>query len=177
MDREFETKVININPSLLIKKLRALGAKETPEVLSRRYVFDLESEAIKWIRLRQTGSKITMTYKSKVKGNVEVGKTIEIEVEVSDFDKTAEILSKLPFKKIYYQENKNHIFKLADIEFSIDTWPKLDPYLEIESTSKEKVEEGLKMLDLTSQDVGDKDIKEIYAEKGINLHSYLELKF
>ncbi len=177
MDREFETKVLKIDVQSVVTKLRSIGAKETPEILSRRYVFDINNKEIEWLRLRQTGSKTTLTYKYKVRGNTEIGKTIEIEVEVSDFDKTAQILKKLKFIGIYYQENKNHIFKIDDIEFSIDTWPKLDPYLEIESVSKAKVESGLKMLDLEGQDVGDKDITRIYSEQGIDLHSYLELKF
>lgn len=176
-DKEFETKVLNINKDELIKKLRSLGAKEIPEFLMRRYVFDIESKDIEWIRLRQGNDKATLTYKLKKHGNTKVGKTVEIEVEVSDFDKTARILKKLTFKEIYYQENKSHIFNLDNIEFSIDTWPKLKPYLEVESSSKKRVDQGLKLLELLGQDSGDKDIVAIYKENGIDLHSYLELKF
>lgn len=175
-NKEFETKVLGIDVEEIIQKLRAFGADESPEVLSKRYVFDMESDNIEWIRLRQTGNKTTLTYKYKVLGNTDIGKTVEIEVEVSDFTKTALILQKLSFKQTYYQENKNHIFRLGDIEFSIDTWPMLDPYLEIESTNEKRVKEGLKLLELTG-DMGDKDIKEIYQDRGIDLHSFAELKF
>ncbi len=174
---EFETKVQGIIPEEIIAKLRAIGAKETPEFLAKRFVYDFSDENVKWIRLRQSGNKCTMTYKLKPKRNTIVGKTVEIEVEVSDFDKTAEILSKLTFKKVFYQESKSHIFTVGDIEFSIDTWPMIDPFLEVESNSIEKVQEGLRMLELEGRDVGDKDIKVIYEEQGINIHSYVELKF
>jgi adenylate cyclase class 2 len=106
MQNEFETKVPNIDVQELIDKLKNLGAKETPEFLAKRYVYDISTENIEWIRLRQIHTKTTLTYKYKVKGNTKIGETIEIEVEVSDFDKTAEILSKIPFKEVYYQENK-----------------------------------------------------------------------
>lgn len=177
MDTEIETKVINIDPEKIIAKLRQLDAEETAEKLLQRYVFDMESANSEWIRLRTDGQKTTITYKNKIKGNTAVGKTIEIEVEVADFDKTAQILSKMPFKSIFYQENKTHIFKLNGIEFSIDTWPMLEPYLEIEAESLEKVQEGLRLLGLEGQDIGDKDVKVIYQEKGIVLHAYPELKF
>ncbi len=177
MDIEIETKVLNINVSEIIAKLRALKAKESPEMLSRRYVFDIESDNIEWIRLRESGGKVTLTYKYKLHGNTQVGKTTEIEVEVSDFDKTALISKRLPFKRIFYQENKSHKFYFQDIEFSIDTWPLIDPYLEIESDSIERVQEELKLLGLDGKDVGDKDITEIYQEKGQDIPSYPELKF
>lgn len=174
---EFETKVLTFDREAVEKRLRELGAIEKPEFLARRYVFDIETENIEWIRLRESNGKVTLTYKHKIKGNVTISKTTEIEVEVSDFDKTAQILSKLPFRKTYYQENKSHVFRLGDMEFSIDTWPMMDPYLEIESTSLEKVNEGLRLLGLVGLDVGDKDIKDMYGDKGIDLHQFDELKF
>lgn len=175
--KEFETKVLDINPSDVIRRLRQLKASETTEFLYRRYVFDLASKNIEWIRLRQNPGQTTLTYKHKVRGNTKIGQTIEIEVEVSDFDKTASILSKLPFKRVFYQENKCHIFSLNGIEFSINTWPLLKPYLEIESSHEEKVAAGLKLLGLSGKDAGDQDIKEIYQDQGIDLHAYPELKF
>lgn len=175
--KEYEVKVLGISPIEIIQTLRSLGAKETPEVLMRRYVFDFSTGVIEWLRLRDDGSKVTLTYKHKEKGNTRVGRTIEIETEVGDFDKTATILKKLPFQAIYYQENKRHLFTLDEIEFSLDTWPKIDPFLEVESHNKSKINQGLKLLGLEGKDSGDKDIKEIYDEVGINLHSFKELKF
>lgn len=177
IDKEFETKVLNINPEEIVRKLKELGAAETPEVLMRRYVFDIESSNIEFIRLRDNGQKTTLTYKYKVQGNTSVGETVEIEIEVSDFDKTAKILSKLAFWRIFYQENKAHIFRLNGIEFSINTWPMIDPFLEIEASSYEKVKEGLDMLGLDGKDEGDLDLKEIFKLKGIDIHSQQSLKF
>lgn len=174
---EFETKVLDFDKKEVIKKLRELGAKEIPETLARRFVFDMESPDMEWLRLREMNGKVTLTYKRKSLGNTEIGKTTELEVEVVDFDKTAEILSKAPFKRTFYQENKTHIFRLNGIEFSIDTWPLLDPYLEVESDSPEKVQGGLTLLGLEGKDVGDKDVESIYREKNIDFHSYPKLQF
>ena len=40
----------------------------------------------------------------------------------------------------------------GDIEFDIDTWPQLNPYLEIEAPSWGKIDEAIKMLGLNIKD-------------------------
>lgn len=174
---EFETKVLNINPRVIIKKLRSLGAREIKQVLQRRYVYDIESTDIEFIRLRTDGTKTTITYKHKLRGNTIVGKTEELEIEVPDFKATAAIFAKIKFNAVYYEENKRQTFYLDGIEFCVDHWPKIPPLLEIEADSTQKVKAGLKLLGLETQEAGDKDMVEIYAEYGMDLHSFKELKF
>ncbi|MBT4870443.1 MAG: CYTH domain-containing protein [Candidatus Diapherotrites archaeon] len=184
MGTEFETEVLEVNVDEIVQKLRELGAKEIPEVLQQRWVFSLacsgEGDFGKgkdaWIRLRKVGERTELTYKNKV-GKEKDG-TEEIEVEVSDFEKTHDLLSKLScFEGKYYQENKRHKFVLNDIEFTLDTWPKIPTILEIESTSEEKVNQGLKLLDLVGKDTGHLGLVKIYFKYGIDLHSFKELKF
>lgn len=175
MDQEFETKVVDINPSQIIAKLRSLGALEIPEVLTRRWVFDDIKGDGRWIRLRDTDGKFSLTLKQR--GSGAIGETTEVEIEVSDFDKTYTILSSLKFADVYYQESKRHLFVLDGIEFSLDSWPLISTFLEIESSSKEKVAAGLEVLGLTGKDVGDKDVLIIYQEHSIDMHSFKELKF
>ena len=97
---EFETKVLDIDLDQVVKQLQELGAVEEPETLRRVILFDMESENIEWIRLRDEKGKTTMTYKYKTIGNTAIGKTEEIEVVVSDFEKTRQILNKLKSKMI-----------------------------------------------------------------------------
>lgn len=175
---EFETKILNINPTEIAQELRRLGAEETREYLMRRVVFDMKSDGIEWVRVREQNGKTKMTYKYKKLGNSEIGQTTEVEVGVDEFEKTKQILDLLKFSyRQLYQESKVHIFRLNDIEFSIATWPKLEPYLEIEAQSKEKVQEGLKLLGLEGKDAGDLDIAEMYAKKGIEMNAVSELRF
>lgn len=180
MDQEFETQVLDIDKNKISKKLKDLGAKEETEALQKRWVFDLDPCTVlstgEWIRLRQVGSKKpTITYKNKSgKG---LGETQEIEIEVDDFEKAAKLLSKLPFKGQYYQENKRTKFILNDIEFTLDTWPRIPTFLEIEGKSEEKVHEGLKLLSLTDKDAGHIGTIAIYQKYGIDLHSIENLKF
>jgi len=180
MQNEIETQVLDINKEEVARKLIEVGAKVTPEVLQKRWIFDIAptdkmSEG-EWIRLRQVGdNKPTVTYKKK--GGKGRGETAELEVGVEDFDEMAEILSKLPFIGKYYQENYRHKFDYKDIEFMIDSWPKIPTYLEIEAKSEEKIDEGLELLGFNGKDEGHIGTNAIFKKYGLDLHSFTELKF
>ena len=179
MNQEFETKILNINKKELEKKLVSIGAKKKSEFLMRRWVFDfMEKDPDKiseWIRLRDEGNKTTITYKKRFSDKS--NNTNEIEVEVADFDTTAEILKNIPFKRKFYQENKRTIYVLEKIEFMIDEWPGLEPHLEIEGKTKIDMEKGIELLGMKGKESGDISVIELYAKKGINLHNIPELRF
>lgn len=172
MPTEHETKVLNVDVNKIDKKLLKLGAKKEPEILMKRWVFDIDSAENEWIRLRDNGKRSTITYKRRINKNLS-----EIETDVDDFEKAFKILSKLKFKGIYYQENKRIAYKLKDIEFTIDSWPKIPPYLEIESSNEKKVKQGLALLGLENKDIGNVPAWDVYLKYGIDLHSFKELKF
>ena len=179
MEKEFETQILDIDVADIKKRLINLGAKEEPEVLEKRWVFDMETkenECSRWIRLRQSGKKTTICLKDKT--GTGVSDTSEIEVGVDDFEKASSILEILPFFiDKYYQENYKQNFYLNDLEFSIKRWPMIPPALEIEGKNQENVEKGLEMLDLKGKDVGHLGWRKIYNKYGINLHDHKILKF
>jgi len=176
MAKEYETKVIDIDVSAVQKQLLSLGATKTKEVLMRRWVFDLYKDHPEFIRLRDDGVNITLTYKSKAI-SATIGDTEEIEVQVEDFEKTYAIISKISFSRVLYQENKRISYIWNSIEFDIDIWPKINPYLEIEADSLEKVQQGLAVLGLKDKDSGDLDVQILYKNIGIDLNSIEILKF
>jgi len=179
MEKEFETQILDIDVADIKKRLVNLGAREEPEVLERRWVFDMEKkgdECSRWIRLRQSGEKTTICLKDKTGSGV--ADTSELEVGVEDFEKTSKILEALPFfMEKYYQENYKQNFYLNNLEFSIKRWPMIPPALEIEGKSQEDVVKGLEMLDLSGKDVGHLGWKRIYKKYGIDLHELKILKF
>jgi len=175
MGEEYETKILDINVKEIQEKLKKLGAKRIKEVFFRRYIYDINLKNNEWIRLRTDGKETEITYKFKRgKG---IADTEEINVSVNDFEKTSKILEKIKCEGIYYQENKRVIYRLGDIEFDIDTWPRIPTYLEIESTSEAKVHEGLRLLGLEGKDIGHPSVKDVYEKYGIDLHKFKELKF
>ena len=181
MQQEFETQIVDVNKEEIITKLRGLGAKEDAELLQKRWVFDMSPCTVdskgEWIRLRQVGNKKpTLTYKNKAGSGL--NETTELEVTVDDFEKTALILSQVKgFTGKYYQENKRIKFEYKGIEFTLDTWPMIPTYLEIEGRSEADVHKGLTLLGLEGKDQGHLGTVAIYHRYGIELHDIAELKF
>ena len=97
-----------------------------------------------WIRVRDEGSKITMSYKKLVDRTVHGMK--EIAVDVSDFDNACKILEASQLKLGSYQETRREKWTLDDAEVTIDTWPWIPTFVEIEAPSEEKLKETARKL-------------------------------
>ncbi len=183
---EIEVKFLNIDPVEMEKKLGAVGAKKVGEYFYRRRVFDYPdlrlNEKGAWLRLRDEGDKVTLTFKQRVGITAHDGSSNdsgmeEVEVAVSDFDKTAALLLRIGFMEKFYEENKRVRWMKDGVEFDIDTWPELEPYLEIEAQSWEKIDEAIKLLGLDPADKKIFSTFQIYKMKGINELDYKRVAF
>ncbi len=178
MKIENEVTVLNINKDEFIKKILNAGGKEvTKELKQIRCVYDFNPvNRNKWIRLRTNGQKNTLTIK-ELNGNSKMGAK-ELEIEVSDFEETNRILNELGYHYRNRQENYRHIFNFDGAEISIDTWPQIEPYAEIEADTKEDIERILKKLDIKPNQVTELDVCSIYKELyNIDILKIKELKF
>ncbi len=183
---EIEVKFLNIDPETIEKKLKNIGAKKIFEKLYKRRVFDypdLRFDKVgAYIRLRDEGDKITLTFKKRLGVKTHDGKTNdegmeEVEVKVSDFERTAEFLRKIGLEEKFYEENKRIRYQFDDIEFDIDFWPLLEPYLEIEASSWEKIDKTIKLLKLDPKDKKIFSTYQVYQLKGIDENDYQILTF
>ena len=105
MNTEIEVRILNINKEDLISKLEKNNAEFIGDWFQVRYVYDFNPiRENEWIRLRTNGEKTTLTYKNIEKNSVDGTK--ELEVEVSDFDETNQLLNVLGYNPKGYQENK-----------------------------------------------------------------------
>ena len=176
MKTEFELRVLEINHDELIKRLEELGAMKQFERFQRRYVYDIEPGVdSKWMRLRTNGIKSTLTIKEVKEKTIDGTK--ELEIEVSDFDKTYEILEKLGYSPRAYQENKRTQYLLDGVEIDLDSWPLIPEYVEIEGKSEEEVKNTLKKLNLENEKVTALDVESIYESYGIKDTKHKILKF
>lgn len=177
MNKEYEIKVLDVDPDEIKNKLINLGAKKKFDKLFKIYSYKIDDSSTnveEHARLRDEGDKITLAYKKKTGSGID--ETEEIEFEVTDFEKAALFLSKFKFNGIFYQEKRRIMYVLEDIEFCIDFWPKIPPFLEIESSSEEKVMRGLDLLGIEEHEENI-SIVDIYKQKGLDIHSFKELKF
>lgn len=148
MQIEYEATFEKISKDEARKRLKKIGAKLVrPEFLSRRYTFSIpgrKNGISAWIRVRDNGKKITQALKIVKAGKIESQK--ELEIEVGSFDDTAEFFEKIGCRKKAYQETKREKWLLDNVEISIDEWPFLEPFVEIEGKNKNEVKKASEKL-------------------------------
>ncbi len=162
---EYEATFLDIDVTKIRKQLKKIGAKKIyPSFLQKRYVFCLpKDEKGSWLRLREEKGKTTLSLKS-ISGK-KITDQKEICLNIDDIDSARQLLLHLGCKQKAYQENWRELWKLNDTDITIDHWPFLNPYLEVESDSENKVKRACKLLGLDYQKAifGSADI--IYAKK------------
>src|SRR3989338_915741 len=151
MQTEVEAKFPNIEPSSFRSILTQLGAiQEYPEILMRRRNFDYDDHRLEkiggWIRVRDEGDKVTLTYKQL--SDRTLHGTKEIEVVVNDFDKTCDLLISIGIISKAYKETKREKWKFGNVEITIDTWPWVPPFIELEGPNEEDVKMSASLLGL-----------------------------
>lgn len=139
MQTEIEAKWLAINPFEIRKKLNESGAiLVLPERLMIRRNFDYPDKRLEkiggWVRVRNEGDKVTLSYKQL--NDRTVHGTKEVNVIVNDFDITCNFLQAIGLKQTSVQETKRESWKLGSAEIEIDTWPWIPTFIEIESNSE-----------------------------------------
>jgi len=177
MNTEIEERVLEIDKDKVIAKLEELGAKKIGDWHQKRYVYDfIPKRENEWIRLRTNGKETTLTYK-----NIEskdISGTKELEIVVSDFEETNQLLKIMGYTPRSFQENLRTRYYLDHIEIDIDTWPLIPTYLEIEGNSEKDVKRIEKLLELNESKVTTMNCQDIYLEEyGIDINQIEELKF
>jgi adenylate cyclase class 2 len=184
--REIEVKFLDIDPEKIQNKLESIGAKKIGEYFYRRRVFDYPDwrldKANSWLRLRDEGDGVTLSFKKRIGVNLsdvnanDSGME-EIEIVVNDFEKTAELILQLGFVEKHYVENRRIRWEKDGIEFDVDTYPELEPYLEIEAPSWEKIDDAIRFLGLNQKDKKIFSTNQIYAKKGIRVEEMKRITF
>lgn len=140
MQTEIEAKFLNVDHNVVRRNLRELGGVcEQPMRLMRRVVFhsdDMEAKGA-FVRIRDEGYRVTMTYKQFDADVIDGAK--EYEIEVSDFDTAIAILDAAGVAHDTFQESRRENWRLGDVEVMLDEWPWLAPYVEIEGPSEDQV--------------------------------------
>lgn len=173
---EYEAKILNIDIDQLLATLTACGATKVKNYTFRRYVFDtIPKLDTRWVRLRSDGELTTLTVK-EINSDAIDG-TNEWEVTVSDIDTALKILEKIGITPRGYQENTREEYELDGVEISLDRWPKLKPYVEIEGKSRDDVVKTAEKLGFTESDLVTDNTEALYRQIGIDLKKTAELRF
>ena len=138
MEIEYEAVFTNIEPDSFRAVLTSAGAElARAEYMQTRSAFNLPDSVVThkgWARVRDEGDKITMSVKSIEGEGIESQK--ESCVTVDSFKQAESLLTQLGCDKKAYQETKRELWMLDGVEVTIDTWPFLEPFVEVEGSSE-----------------------------------------
>lgn len=166
MKHEYEAKFLSIDVAAIQTKLTALGATQTfPRTLLTRKIF--ENDALDngaWVRLRDEGTRSTLTLK-QVTDSTTIDGTTEIETAVTDLHAMADILRRLGLREVRYQENYREEWRLGEVAFDFDTWPDLPTFVEIEGPDEASVRQASALLDLDYAEARFGSVDEIYKSE------------
>jgi adenylate cyclase, class 2 len=173
MKIEYEATFTNIDKVEVRSKLPKLGAKLIKEeFLQRRTVFNLpKSNEIQggWLRVRDEGDKTTMSL--KIVGGEKIEDQKEVCLIIDDYEQAELLLSTLGAEKKAYQETKRELWILDGVEVTIDTWPFLEPFVEVEGLTEEEVKSVSDKLGFEWSKAKFCAVDTLYSEKyGISRH-------
>lgn len=141
MNIEYEATFENVDKDAVRAKLKAAGATlARPEFMQKRVVFNLpKGHEIPggWLRVRNEGDKVTMSLKVVNGDRIEDQK--EICLTVDDVDNAVAFLTAIGAERKAYQETKRELWTLDGTEITIDEWPFLEPFVEVEGSDEAAV--------------------------------------
>lgn len=144
MKPEIEAKFLDVGHNELRVKLKELGAEcVQPMRLMKRKNYDFSDGRLRkvggWVRLRDEGGKITLSYK-QLNDRTLLG-THEVSVEVGDFASADAFLAAIGLQVKTYQETKRESWRLGTLEIELDEWPWAKPFVEIEGPDETSVKD------------------------------------
>jgi adenylate cyclase class 2 len=148
MQTEIEVKFLNVDFDALRHVLKEKGADlHQPMRLMRRAIIEppLLAEKDAFVRVRDEGDKVTLTYK-QFHDHSALSGVKELETTVGDFESTVEILKLAGLEAKSYQESRRETWHLGSVEIVLDEWPWLNPYIEIEGETEVAVKEVAALL-------------------------------
>ena len=179
MEKEIETRFLDINKEVLVEKLIKMGAVDKGEEKLDEIIFHAVDDSWvgkrKFVRLRKTKDKIKLTYKENVEQTVDSAQ--EIELEVSDMDKCSQFFEKVGLKSIRRLEKYRHTFKLGNVTIDIDTWPKIPVYMEIEGPSIDSLKSFCNQFGFDWEKRFDGDAREVFKLYGYDLDKITVVTF
>ncbi|MDO8565668.1 MAG: CYTH domain-containing protein [Candidatus Moranbacteria bacterium] len=141
MQIEYEATFPDVEKEVVREKLKQAGAVLVrPEFLQKRVVFDMplgHELAGGWVRVRDEGDRVTMSI--KIVSGDKIDDQKEMCLTVDSFEQGEAFLTTLGCRKKSYQETKRELWTLDGTEITIDEWPFLNPFVEVEGKSEAMV--------------------------------------
>lgn len=170
MNTEIEVKFLHVHHEEIRRRLKDSGFEcVTPMRLMRRAIIDYGDRRLQagtpnsYIRVRDEGDKVTLTYKQFASLSIDGAK--EVEVIVSSFEDTVMIFTEIGLEVASLQESKRETWQSGECEVVLDEWPWIDPYIEIEASTESEVRNVSQKLGFDWSDARFGDVMVAYRDQ------------
>lgn len=169
---EIETKILEVDIKETGEKLRNLGAKEIQNTRltvdwygPKGLTHDGDDPWYLRIRAYSSSEKCEVTWKAKSELMGVSRKHKEINFTVSDPLQMEDLLKELNLEKYAHQEKDRISWILNNVQFDLDTYPKMPSFLEIEAQSEKDINEMIKKLNLNKNKTWNDGERTLIKEK------------
>lgn len=164
---EFEMTIPNVDIDDARRRLKKSGAVLQKETYTQKHiVFNMPEERKvrgSWMRVREEEGRVTMSLKiidgEKIADQQEYFFVAE---NTADACKFLELLGAVEKAR---QEKRREIWKLEDCEVTIDEWPFLEPFIEVEGPDEEAVRRAVNLLEYDYDKCRVCAVDKLYSEK------------
>lgn len=184
MAAELEAKFLRVDPELIRERLREIGATRIyEERLMCRRTFDFPDRNLNkkgaWVRVRDEGDRVTMSYKQVTERTLEGMQ--EVMIQVDSFNHACDFLEATGLEEKSIQESRRELWELGFCEVTIDWWPWVPPFVEIEGQTEEAIRDVSERLgfDWSKKCHGGIEVvyEDFYEVKGSEVTSWEEMLF
>ncbi len=173
MSIERELRILRVDPHKTARVLKKHGARFIGTHYMKRFIFAPIQPNNSWVRLRTDGKNHTLAFK-QIFSDTAID-TTEYEIEVSDFKVAHKLLVSSGLRQKSYQENQKIEYQLKNAIISIEVWPKIAPFVEIEAKSAVEIYAAASQLGFNKGELVAIGPMGIYKNEGIDLDTIKEL--
>lgn len=183
---EIEVKILEVDQTQIAAQIERLGGRLEGDWFLKTYIYDFPDRRLlarkSYIRIRNEEANVWHCTMKRVPQNIamfghDAKVREELDTIVSDPAVAAEILGGLGLEQTLYFEKKRRHYRYGTILFDLDELPGIPPYLEIESDSLAKVQEGLALLGIPPDRAVTWGPRELLAHYQIDVAQIRELTF
>jgi len=166
MNTEVEAKFLGTDHDELRATLEGLGARqERPMRSMRQVVMDFPDNRLKesresWLRIRDEGYTVKMTYKQL--DNWAPSGVRMVEVIVAGFDAAKNVLEAVGMEAKAYHEAKRETWHHGDVKVILTEWPYVRPFCELEGEDEAEVQRTALALGMHWEDAVFGSIEPVY---------------
>lgn len=176
MDRELEIKVLNINIEEMEEKLKAKGAEFLGVEIQKNHTFapkNAKEFSNGYLRIREKTvddkrEATELTFKEVVDNKENIRVNNEYTTTINSTSNMIKILEEIGLVERYVGDKKRISYNYRGQRFDIDIWSKdvyPDPYMEIEFTNVNLMEEILDEFEIDRKNVTNESINELIEKR------------